>query len=410
MSTMPATHPPLLPTVLAVLAAAACPPTAAAQQILEVDLSAGRTIIDDQWRSMGSIILAVDHDRGILYVNDAEEPEGIMAFSLSTGERIRVLPAREGDGPHEFSQGHSGMTMGPGGRLYVSGLLRVIEFDSTGVPVSSWTPRAPTSKLVCNLGGQPAIPAQYGVIRRGPGGADEGIGPNVVNSHVLMARDREESSAISDRIWSARIACTDDAAYVAMNYPEGPDTVFVYDRNGEEGRLPVPTEFTEDLPECTQQIRRLGPSSGAVLRKSTPDLRPDRGQRPDRPCPTWNQRLYPSLDGDRGNIVLMGYHRAIAGAIVLQECLDGGAHPWFGWLALPPQLQLLGDGGPPVGQPQRAGHRRGRMVRPGNRLLRRAAEVDARSAPSGSPGSTRTAPWCSPGTPRGRPRGVWRGR
>ena len=143
MSTMPACHPRrLLPTALTALAAAACPPTAAAQQILEVDLSAGRTIIDDQWRSMGSIILAVDHDRGILYVNDAEEPEGIMAFSLATGERIRVLPAREGDGPHEFSQGHSGMTMGPAGRLYVSGLLRVIEFDSTGVPVSSWTPRA----------------------------------------------------------------------------------------------------------------------------------------------------------------------------------------------------------------------------------------------------------------------------
>ena len=298
---MTTTHPRLLPTAVTLLAAAASAPTAAAQQILEVDLSAGRTIIDDQWRSMGSIILAVDHDRGILYVNDAEEPEGIMAFSLSTGERIRVLPAREGDGPHEFSQGHTGMTMGPAGRLYVSGLLRVIEFDSTGVPVSSWTPRAPTSKLVCNFGGQPAIPAQNGVIRRGPGGADEGIGPSVVNSHVLMARDREESSAIRDRIWSARIACTDDAAYVAPEYPESPDSVFVYHRSGEETRLPVPTEFTEDLPECTVQSRL---SNGVVL--------------PDRPCPTWNQRLHPSLDG-RGNIVLMGYHRAIAGAIVDPE-------------------------------------------------------------------------------------------
>ena len=298
---MPITHTRRLPTALTLLAAAASAPTATAQQILEVDLSAGRTIIDDQWRSMGSIILAVDHDRGILYVNDAEEPEGIMAFSLATGERIRVLPAREGDGPHEFSQGHTGMTMGPAGRLYVSGLLRVIEFDSTGVPVSSWTPRAPTSKLVCNFGGQPAIPAQNGVIRRGPGGADEGIGPNVVNSHVLMARDREESSAISDRIWSARIACTDDAAYVATEYPESPDSVFVYHRSGEETRLPVPTEFTENLPECTLQSRL---SNGVVL--------------PDRPCPTWNQRLHPSLDG-RGNIVLMGYHRAIAGAIVDPE-------------------------------------------------------------------------------------------
>ena len=36
-----------------------------------------------------------------------------------------------------------------------------------------------------------------------------------------------------------------------MNYLAGPDTVFVCHRNGEEGRLPVPTEFTEDLPECT---------------------------------------------------------------------------------------------------------------------------------------------------------------
>ncbi|MYA43748.1 MAG: hypothetical protein F4Z31_18635 [Gemmatimonadetes bacterium] len=35
-----------------------------------------------------------DHERGILYINDAEEPEGIMAFSLATGKRIRVLPAR----------------------------------------------------------------------------------------------------------------------------------------------------------------------------------------------------------------------------------------------------------------------------------------------------------------------------
>ena len=32
-------------------------------------------------------ILAVDHDRGILYVIDVEEPERIMALSLATGDR-----------------------------------------------------------------------------------------------------------------------------------------------------------------------------------------------------------------------------------------------------------------------------------------------------------------------------------
>ena len=102
-----------LPAALAAMVTTLCAPAAAAQQILEVDLSAGRTIIDDQWRSMGSIVLAVDHDRGILYVNDAEEPEGIMAFSLATGGAdpgaagagrrwpARVLPAsfRDDDGP-----------------------------------------------------------------------------------------------------------------------------------------------------------------------------------------------------------------------------------------------------------------------------------------------------------------------
>ena len=58
-----------------------------------------------------------------------------MAFSLSTGERIRMLQTRKGDGPYEFSQGHSRMTLASGGGLYVSGLLRVIAFDPAGVPV-----------------------------------------------------------------------------------------------------------------------------------------------------------------------------------------------------------------------------------------------------------------------------------
>ena len=39
---------------------------------------------------------------------------------------------------------------------------------------------------------------------------------------------------------------------------------------------------------------------------------------PERPCPTWNERQYPSLDG-RGNIVLMGYDAEIAGAVVNPE-------------------------------------------------------------------------------------------
>ena len=123
--------------------------------------------------------------------------------------------------------------------------------------------------------------------------------------------------------------------------------MFVYHRSGEETRLPVPTEFTEDLPECTLQSQAF--KAGIVL--------------PDRPCPTWNQRLYPSLDG-RGNIVLMGYHRAIAGA----------------------------------------------SRRPGNRLLRRAAEVDARSHPQGRPDLRGQRPGVHPGRREDDRGGCKRGR
>ena len=35
------------------------------------------------------MLLAVDHERGILYVNDAEKPKGIMPLTLVTGEGFR---------------------------------------------------------------------------------------------------------------------------------------------------------------------------------------------------------------------------------------------------------------------------------------------------------------------------------
>ena len=41
------------------------PPAAHAQQVLEIDLTTGRTIIDDEWRSMSSAV-AADWDGNIL--------------------------------------------------------------------------------------------------------------------------------------------------------------------------------------------------------------------------------------------------------------------------------------------------------------------------------------------------------
>lgn len=87
--------------------------TAFGQEVVEIDAEAGRTIIDDEWRSMYYGSAVVDWTRGIFYVEDEEEPEGIMAFALDNGEWLQ-----------------------------------------------------PPTPQVCYLDGAPAVPAQGGVIRR----------------------------------------------------------------------------------------------------------------------------------------------------------------------------------------------------------------------------------------------------
>ena len=129
------------PTLL-VIAGLVAAPTAVAQQVLQVDYTTGRTIIDDEWRHINTDHLAVDPTRGVLYVIDPEEPEGIMAFSLETGEWIRTIPTPKGDGPGEFPEGRQSMAIARDGGLYVSGFVRVLKFDTLGVRVGSWTPQA----------------------------------------------------------------------------------------------------------------------------------------------------------------------------------------------------------------------------------------------------------------------------
>ncbi|MXX34962.1 MAG: hypothetical protein F4107_13355 [Gemmatimonadetes bacterium] len=92
-----------------------------AQQTAEVDYEVGRTIIDDQGRSIwwGA---SIDHERGILHVRDDEEPDGIMAFSRATGQHLQTYFAPEGGGPQELPEGVRGQSVTADGRLYVAGL------------------------------------------------------------------------------------------------------------------------------------------------------------------------------------------------------------------------------------------------------------------------------------------------
>ena len=296
---------------LLVVSALVAAPAADAQQVLEIDTAAGRVIINDEWRAIQTAQdMVVDQTRAILYANDAEEPEAVMAFSLETGEWIRTIPTPTGGGPRELERGMVSMTLGRDGRLYVAGWVRVLEFDPLGQYVSDWRPQAQMVLDVCEFDGQPTIPAHGGVIRRRPDGADEDVGPGVVDGSAITGAtphealwatgidmSREGTQTIS--VAAPRIACADDAAYVVTSYAERPDSVFVYHRNGEMTGLAVPTEFTEEREDCTAVI-------------TLPDL-----GRTVIPwgCTTWNRSLTPTVDG-RGNLVLLGSDLEVPGSII----------------------------------------------------------------------------------------------
>lgn len=284
--------------LLRIVALAILPAAAAdAQQILDIDFDAGRTIIDDEWRAMYSGIVAVDWERNILYVDDNQEPEGIMAFSLESGEWLRTIPTPAGEGPYEFPQGRSGIDLAPGGGLYVSGIARVVEYDPKGMPVRSWRPESVLGRRVCNFGGAPAVPYAGGVIRRGPGiGTDQAFGPGQANGSAAAAGAIDRHRALLTSRWDTRIACLDDVAYVAMSSEEGPESVFAYHRSSGGARVPVPVEGVSRRTGCTRHYEW----GGRVV---------------EEPCPHWSDGARLSID-DLGNIVLLGHDTETHGAII----------------------------------------------------------------------------------------------
>ena len=271
----------------ALLAVLFAPVLCSAQQVVEINYSAGRTIIDDELRGMRPNDLAVDWERSLIYVNDAEEPNGIMVFSLETGEWVRTIATPRGYGPFEFSQGKGSLALASDGGLYVSGYQRVVTYDPNGEPVSTWTPKAPMRRAVCELDGKPAVPVLNGVLRY----ETEAIGPQALaDGTVGVITSEQEGLDRSMLLARSRIACTEDRAFVVFTYSAGPDSVFVYHVDGEVDRVVVPTEFSEEW--------------GCLIA--------------GRPCPPWTQNLRPSFD-DLGNLVLFGSEWRTGGAIINLE-------------------------------------------------------------------------------------------
>lgn len=158
-----------------------------------------------------------------------------------------------------------------------------------------WLLASPPAKTVCDFGGEPAIPAQGGVVRRRPDGTGETIGPVRSEGNFVAVAESDIALMSTLQVFQSDIACTDERAYVLVSYDVGPDTGFVYDRSGEIGRVLLPADGIEGMMDCRPW--------GYV------------GEPPERHCRVALHDLRPSFD-DQGNLVLFGLDSQVHGVIV----------------------------------------------------------------------------------------------
>lgn len=273
----------------AVLATALTPVAAAGgQQVVEIDFANGRDVINDDLRAIHLSPIAIDHRRGALYVRDREEPNGIMVFSLETGEWLRTYRIPRGEGPGELRT-ISGFALAADGGLYVLGHTIVIQLDSAGAFVSSWSPWRSRPPALCEFGGRATIAVQGGLMRRTADGAADIIGTRRPVREYWSQRAGEDSSEIW-RWRGASVACTVDAAFLVLpsriqvasggirrySYT-GPDSILVYSAYGEERVLAVPNGYVDER--------------------------------------AWNRNMTVSLD-THGNLVVAGPDNLVPGAII----------------------------------------------------------------------------------------------
>lgn len=272
----------------AVLVTALTPALTAAQQVVEIDFAGGRDVINDEMRAIHLSPIAIDHGRGVLYVRDSEEPNGIMVFSLETGEWLQTYRIPRGEGPGEVRE-IARFALASEGGLYVLSDNRVTRLDSGGGFVSSWSAWGSRPPALCELAGQPTIVVQGGLKRRAAEGGSDIIGARRSVGEFWTRLVNEDSYEI-ERWSGARVACTDDAAFLVLPNRKavqsgrirrysyiGPDSILVYSTHGAEKVLGVPTEYADER--------------------------------------AWNRNMKPSLD-TRGHLVVASTDAVVPGAII----------------------------------------------------------------------------------------------
>ena len=214
----------------------------AAQQVLDVDMDAGRELAGGaEYSFRGDPIM--DYGRRLVLVSEAADPLAVTAYSLEDGSVRAVFGGgRAGDGPGELTQVDA-TAVGPEG-VYVAGGGRVLYWSWQGALLHQWKPSTPLTIDLCALRGRPAVPLQHGglVFRDDDGESVVLDGEARTEMDWTGVRTNEEAFRVIHAYHSNMMACNDSAAYVLA----GASHALTEHKTGMEPRwIPMPPELVE---------------------------------------------------------------------------------------------------------------------------------------------------------------------
>ena len=218
-------------------------PDGSTQQILEVDMDAGRELVGGIEYLFDSRTAVVDYGRRLVMVSEAADPLAVTAYSLDDGSVQGIFGGGQlGDGPGELTHLEA-VAVGSDG-VFVAGRGRVLHWSWSGVLLHRWRPTAPGTNALCALNGRPAVPLQdKGVVFRGDDGESVALGGEARSELDWSAASRRDDLLdIFTAYGQAKVACADSAAYVLA----GMNHVLTEYKTGAEPRLvAMPAELVE---------------------------------------------------------------------------------------------------------------------------------------------------------------------
>ena len=210
---------------------------AATQQILEVDMDAGREIAGGLEYLFG-FEAVVDYGRRQVLVTEVTDPLAVTAYSLDDGSVQGVFgggPA--GDGPGELAYMEA-VALGPDG-VFMAGGRRVLYWSWSGALVYQWTPTAPRTNALCAFNGRPAVPLQQGMVFRDDDGESVALDGETGLEFDFSAGSVTDVTRASS---STFLACADSVAYKLDGY----NHVLTEHKLGAEPRVvAIPAEVME---------------------------------------------------------------------------------------------------------------------------------------------------------------------